>query len=410
MRVIIFFLLALKEVSLCNSFLTPYHEANVKELSPSFSLSKRKLEPVSVRAIPNIAVHGIRSSFTKSQSLLHSDPSFVLTSLLFLSVSGISLERRTTVGKSLSAALTTMALALTFANLGVIPFASPIYSVVTNFLVPLAVPMLLFDSDLNRIVNDTGSLLLAFFVGTIATIAGTLIAYPVLPLHSLGEDVGWRVACALAARHIGGAINFVAVAETLKIGGTAVSAAIAADNVVVAIYFAFLFYISKSGEREADKVAKENDKAASTISDPEDVNNSESGSITLPSLAISLSISSLLVTLGRILTKAFLPSGTSSLPLASILTVISATTFPHFFSRIRTAGTSLGVLFIQLFFAASGAGGNLILVMKQAPSLFAFSLLQIGMSILSAFIILSFLLVCHFCSYESLNPIPPFLF
>ncbi len=32
------------------------------------------------------------------------------------------------------------------------------------------------------------------------------------------------MACALAARHVGGAINFVAVAETLNIGGNAVAA------------------------------------------------------------------------------------------------------------------------------------------------------------------------------------------
>lgn len=94
-----------------------------------------------------------------------------------------------------------------------------------RYLIPLAVPMLLFDSDLKRVITDTGSLLLAFGVGAVATIVGTLVAFPLLPLTSMGPDVGWRVACALAARHIGGAINFVAVAETLKISGSAVSAA-----------------------------------------------------------------------------------------------------------------------------------------------------------------------------------------
>lgn len=84
---------------------------------------------------------------------------------------------------------------------------------VNRFLVPLAVPMLLFDSDLKRVVSDTGTLLSAFAVGAAATIVGTLVAFPLVPLSSLGPDVGWRVACALAARHIGGAINFVAVTE-----------------------------------------------------------------------------------------------------------------------------------------------------------------------------------------------------
>ena len=96
---------------------------------------------------------------------------------------------------------------------------------INRFLIPLAVPLLLFDSDLKRVINDTGTLLLAFGVGAVATIVGTIVAFPIVPLSLLGPDVGWRVACALAARHIGGAINFVAVAETLNVGGSAVSAA-----------------------------------------------------------------------------------------------------------------------------------------------------------------------------------------
>jgi uncharacterized membrane protein len=89
-------------------------------------------------------------------------------------------------------------------------FSSPIYAAVNAYLVPLAVPMLLFDSDLRRVLRDTGSLLTAFGVGAVATVVGTLVAYPLLPLRSLGMD-GYKVACCLAARHIGGSINFVAV-------------------------------------------------------------------------------------------------------------------------------------------------------------------------------------------------------
>ena len=144
---------------------------------------------------------------------------------MWLSTFGTSLERRTTIGKALSAPLATMALALIAANVGIVPFYSPIYTMVNRFLVPLAVPMLLFDSDLKRVINDTGTLLAAFCVGAFATVLATIVAFPIIPLKSVGPDVGWRVACALAARHIGGAINFVAVAETLNIGGDAVAAA-----------------------------------------------------------------------------------------------------------------------------------------------------------------------------------------
>ena len=248
-----------------------------------------------------------------------------------------------------------------------------------RYLIPLAVPMLLFDSDLKRVVSDTGSLLLAFGVGAVATIVGTLVAFPLLPLTSMGPDVGWRVACALAARHIGGAINFVAVAETLNIGGSAVSAAIAADNVVVALYFAFLFAMSKEGEESEDE--KEALQSTSlSVADPESVSaTDDSGSgINLSTLAIAISVASSLVAAGRGLTSWVLPKGTSALPMISLLTVAAATIRPKFFSRIRTAGTALGIVFIQMFFATSGAAGSLRLVLQQAPSLFLFSALQIG--------------------------------
>ncbi len=178
-----------------------------------------RLSTTSLSALPTAAaLAGLKTS-------LHSNVGYVLTVVLWLSTFGTSLERRTTVGKALSAPLATMALALVAANIGFIPFYSPIYTMVNRFLVPLAVPLLLFDSDLKRVINDTGTLLAAFCVGAFATVLATLVAFPLIPLTNIGPDMGWRVACALAARHIGGAINFVAVAETLNIGGDAVAAA-----------------------------------------------------------------------------------------------------------------------------------------------------------------------------------------
>jgi len=222
--------------------------------------------------------------------------------------------------------------------------------------------------------------------GAFATVLGTLVAFPIVPLTKLGPDVGWRVACALAARHIGGAINFVAVAETLNIGGDVVAAAIAADNVVVALYFAFLFSIAKAGEDDTAANAPgtdspkdgpgEVDQNIGIISEIA-VEDETISTITLPSLAMSISVASSLVTAGSFLTKTLLP-GSSSLPLISALTVISATLFPAFFSKLSETGTALGVIFVQMFFACSGAAGSLRMVFQKAPALFAFSALQIG--------------------------------
>ena len=314
------------------------------------------------------------------QSGLHANNQYVLTAILGISCFGIELEKRTKIGKALSAPLASMAVALVVANVGMIPYTSSIYGFVNMYLVPLAVPMLLFDSDLRRVVKDTGSLLRCFFVGAFATVVGTFGAYPLVPMKgatgsgAVGE--GWKIASALAARHIGGAVNFVAVAETLNIDAVSVSSAIAADNIVVSLYFTLLFYLAKEGLPEVvsqEDDAKNNEKYISE----ESFGSGLQSSISLSSIGQTFSIASLICFLGAELTKKIFP-GVSSLPLISALTVFAATLFPNVFERNRTTGTAIGILFMQMFLTCSGAAGSIALVVKNAPSVFLFSLLQVG--------------------------------
>lgn len=295
---------------------------------------------------------------------MHADPMYCLSGLFALSAAGIALEQRTRLGKALSAPLATMAAALVFSNIGILPFQSSTYTVVNSYAVSLAVPMLLFDSNLQTIRKSTKpSLLLAFAIASAATVIGTIVALKFVA-------VGIPISCALAARHIGGAINFVAVAETLQIPAQTVSAAIAADNVVVALYFAGLFALAKPGGDDASRDLE--DKVAIVTEE-----QGEKGPrITLSSIAASFATSAILVTIGKFLTGRFLPAGTSALPLTSVLTVMAATVL-SFDPRLANTGSVLGVFLVQLFFAASGAAGSIRLVVTQAPLLVAFSCLQI---------------------------------
>jgi uncharacterized membrane protein len=54
---------------------------------------------------------------------------------------------------------------LALSNLGVIPAVAPAYTVVNKFLLPLAVPLLLFSADIKRVFSETGRLWLAFILG-----------------------------------------------------------------------------------------------------------------------------------------------------------------------------------------------------------------------------------------------------
>jgi uncharacterized membrane protein len=135
-------------------------------------------------------------------------------------------------------------------NLGILPKSSPIYTMVLNWLVPLAIPLLLLDADIKRCITTTGSLLKAFLVGSFGSVIGTFVAFALVPMrHTVG---GGKIAAALCARHIGGAVNFVAVAEILKISPELVAASMAADNVIVALYLSYLFLISVPDRNSED--------------------------------------------------------------------------------------------------------------------------------------------------------------
>jgi len=326
-----------------------------------------------------VAVTSSSISTAAATSALHGDINFVLATLLIVSASGIAMEQKTTFGKALSAPLVTMLISLVLANIGIIPFKSPVYGLINKYLVPLAVPLFLFDSDIRRVVRDAGSLLAAFIVGAVSTVIGTIATFSLIPLTKLGED-GWKVACALNSRHIGGAINFVAVADTLNIDGTVVSAAIAADNVVVALYFALLFYLARAGENGDATISsrsKEESLNLPTLGDDVVVANGETPNpITTSSIAYSIASASCLVTIGGMLTRAICPS-LSSMVMTSILTVLAATLCPSWFRKLHSSGSAIGILFLQMFFAASGASGSLLLVLRRAPSLVAFSMMQI---------------------------------
>jgi uncharacterized membrane protein len=55
---------------------------------------------------------------------------------------------------------------------------------------------------------------------------------------------------AIILQQIGGAVNFVAVSDVLQTPPALVAAALAADNVVIAVYFAFLFSLCRPSSEE----------------------------------------------------------------------------------------------------------------------------------------------------------------
>lgn len=293
-----------------------------------------------------------KTSFTKSSW-------YVWSILSIAGTGGLALEK-TAVGAALSSPLITMFICLFFTNVNLLPPTSFIYNAVLNYLVPLAVPLLLLDADMKKVFTSSEQLLRAFIIGAIGTVIGTLVAFKLVPMTGL-PGAG-KIAAALCARHIGGAVNFVAVSEVLQTPPALVTAAIAADNVVVALYFAFLFAITKSDPPSAASASSKNSS---------EWRYSPINVITL-STALSLSFS---INLLAQLLKHF--TGFSPIITVSLLAVALATTFPSQMQSISQAGGAIGVLFMQLFFSVTGAMGHIPSVIKVAPAVFLHTTVQI---------------------------------
>ncbi|OVA13967.1 Protein of unknown function DUF819 [Macleaya cordata] len=275
-------------------------------------------------------------------------------------------SEKTKIGSALSGALVSTLVGLAASNLGIVSCEAPAYTVVMKYLLPMAVPLLLFRADLRRVVQSTGTLLLAFLLGAVATTIGTVVAYLMVPMRSLGQD-SWKIAAALMSRHIGGAVNYVAVSEALGVSPSVLAAGLAADNVICAIYFTSLFALASKIPAEASTSANDG------IMDMDKAGNKLPVLQTATAIAVSFAI----CTIGTYITKSLRIQG-GSLPCITAVVVILATIFPAQFGYLAPAGEAMALILMQVFFTVVGANGSIWNVINTAPSIFMFALVQIA--------------------------------
>lgn len=270
-------------------------------------------------------------------------------------------------GKGFNAALLATIMGLIVSNLNIIPAHAPhIHGVVNTYLLPLAVPLLLFSGNLSKVLS-TGKLLISFVFATISTVIGSFAACAVVPLTSLGAD-GHMVAAALTARHIGGSINYVAVTELLGVSPGARMAGLAADDVIVTLYFIVLYTLAR--KVGSSSVRTTHDRVA----DP---------SISVLDGATALGLSALLCAAGSHMARSLGYTG-GSVAIITLMTVLFATVAPASFltPRLISSGESLGAILLQIFFASVGASGSLSIVLQTAPRLFIWSFVAVAVHVL----------------------------
>ncbi len=304
-------------------------------------------------------------------TLIPNDMTWAVWAVLLAAAAFGYWAERTRAGRKLSGAVMTMAFTFVLSNLRVIPSADvPAYDVVWGFLVPLAIPLLLLRADLRRILREAGPTLLAFVVGAAGTIAGTVVAFHVVPLG----DAGWQLAAVFSSTYIGGSMNFAAAAEAVQLrSGDLLTAGVAADNLVMALYFLVLFSLPSLGWL-ARRFPPRRDTAPAAASPGGSAPEADrEGFPPPPRAAAALALGAGLCAAGYGLADLLGLDGAGIL-IVTALTVALATAFPRRLRRLAGAET-LGAFLMQIFFAVIGASANVLVVLRVGPSLFLFAAL-----------------------------------
>ncbi|XP_037419414.1 uncharacterized membrane protein YjcL-like [Triticum dicoccoides] len=285
--------------------------------------------------------------------------------LLSAAAFGTWAEERTAWGAALSGALVSILAGLAASSVGLVAPGAPAQAVVMEYLLPVAVPLLLLGADLRRVVRTTGDLLKAFLIGSVATVIGTTVAYLLFPMRSLGQD-GWKIAAALMGSYIGGAVNFVAISEALGTTPSVVAAGVAADNLISALYFTALFAL-------ASKIPPEPKSASS----PQD-GAEPRGSMPVLHGGAALALSFAICRAGTAIAAGLGVAAGGTLPCVTALVVALATAFPGLLGRLAPSGETMALILMQVFFTVVGANGSVVDAATKAPAVFAFAAVQVA--------------------------------
>jgi uncharacterized membrane protein len=286
---------------------------------------------------------------------------------------GIYSEHKKWFGK-LSGILVTMISMSILSMTGIVPLASnpnvkvEVYNLVFDYFIPIAIPLLLFGSNLKKIIQESGKLLIAYILGAIGIVLGSFLAFWLI---NLGDDSA-NTAGVIAATLIGGSVNFVAAGEILNFSTSPLfSATLAVDNFVANLYILFLFLIPSLGflSRFFVKNKVENTLNTNELDDAPSI-------ITMERIAVSIFVALLIAWSGQFLApylqQLFQTQINFSILIITIVSVAAANIFPKRLKYIDNTAFSIGLWMMFIFLAVIGAATNLHDILHTGPAVLAF--------------------------------------
>ena len=316
-------------------------------------------------------------------SMIPADNGLAVMAALFVIAALGFLGERTRIGAHFTGAVIAILGAILASNLKIIPHSAPAYDFVFSYIVPVLIPLFLFQADLRRLVFETGRTTAAFLLAAVGTVAGVTLAVLMLDLGQLAEAAGiapaqreGAIAGLFASTYIGGSVNYAALGEITGLARDAsfFSAATAADNLFSALYLGFLALLP--GWRWLARRFPEND-------------HSEAGESLVQAQPSAMSLvlglaAALVIVAGCDAIVAWFDLADWRYVLITGATLALATAVPGLGDRL--AGSfELGIGLSFIFFAAIAAGADVVAMVQVAPLLTLLVLILLGVHALVTF-------------------------
>lgn len=314
-------------------------------------------------------------------AFINKDETWLLWAILVgIAALSIFLEQRYQFTAKLTGAIIALVGAMILSNLNIIPIESPVYDQVWEYIIPLAIPLLLFKSNIFKIWKESRRLLFIFLISSVGTVVGVAAGF--LLLHQFIPELD-KIGAMMTGSYIGGGVNFAALSTKFQTPGELVSATVVADNSVMAFYFIVLITLPNM------KFVKKYFKRLYNSNDDANSNQAEAywkrNEISLKDIAYSISIAFVLVAISfkiSELVNEYIPKNNHFMEilvsiigdqflLLTTLTLVTVALFSKFFENLN-ASDELGTFLIYIFFVVIGVPASIPIIIKTAPLLFIF--------------------------------------
>lgn len=335
------------------------------------------------------------------ESLIHPNDSWTIWTIILCSVAlSIYLEQHYKWASKMSGPVIAIAIAIILSNTRIIPLQSPSYTVVENYFVPLAIPLLLFKANIFKIIKTSGSTFGAFHLSVFGTAIGCILAAlifnGIIPFAA-------QTAGVMTGSYSGGAVNFVALTATFMPSemteisrfSEQINALMVADNVIMAIMFFTLMSLTgipffrkrypMPHQKAVEEAEGETTLQAASFWKRKDISLLDIAK----ALALAIFIAAISQKLSGLIKSTAMPEllrdifGNPFL-LMTTFCVIAATAFHKRLENINGA-EELGTYLIYFFFFLIGVPADLKRLILTAPLLFIFCIVIAAVSFVTTF-------------------------